>query len=243
MIKINSEKELMNFLKIIAEEAVSKSKNILEKDPFIKDFAEKQEKNKSLYEQEEEAENEPEETKPEETEGEQANAEKEDKNKLTPAAEKALSLPSYKPGQIPDFDILLSAINLVRAGNSLKDKKVKSELKDYYDRLDKNEKSVLILFLKELAKITTLAVDGDDAQDPSDRSAYFNITIKNPKDTNSQETVLKKDMESGDRIDTKIKAPQPEKQIGLEDTTPPIKVNESQDLRNIRAKIRELMNS
>lgn len=242
MLKINNEKELVRFLKMIAENSVSKSKKILEKDPYINDFKDAQNKNKSIYEQEEQEEPEEEEAEEEEAEEEENNADDDEKgddeNDLTPAAEKALNLPKYE-GQPPNFENLLVAINLVRAGNSLKDKEVKSELKAYYDRLNENEKSVLILFLKELAKITTLAIDGDDAQDPSDPSAYFDITQRTEGEKKDNATSAQKDV-----TQPKEKSLS-QKQVvstGPEDTSPPIRVNESQDITQIK-KIIEMINS
>ena len=234
MLKINNEKELVRFLKMIAENSVSKSKKILEKDPYINDFKDAQNKNKSIYEQEE-----PEEEEPAEEENNADGEEKgDDENGLTPAAEKALNLPKYE-GQPPNFENLLVAINLVRAGNSLKDKEVKSELKAYYDRLNENEKSVLILFLKELAKITTLAIDGDDAQDPSDPSTYFDITKRTEEEKKDNAAATQKDI-----TQSKEKSLSQKKVVstGPEDTSPPIRVNESQDITQIK-KIIEMINS
>jgi hypothetical protein len=249
VLKINNEKELVRFLKIIAENSVAKSKKILEKDPYIKDFKDKQNKNKSIYEQEDPAEDVENTEEPNEEEdlkkktkadASGADTKKEDDEGdigLTPAAEKALNLPGYE-GQPADFENLLVAINLVRAGNSLKDKEVKTELKTYYDRLTESEKSVLILFLKELAKITTLAVDGDEAQDPSDPSTYFNITKRSEEE--------KRDKAAKDQSN-KVKQqkqdiPKQTANTGPEDTTAPIRVNESQDITQIK-KIIEMINS
>jgi hypothetical protein len=234
VLKINNEKELVQFLKMIAENSVSKSKKILEKDPYINSFKDEQIKNKSIYEQDEE---EVEESEEEESEAESKEKESEaEENNLTPAAEKAMNLPEYE-GQPPEFESLLTAINLVRAGNSLKDKEVKTELKSYFDRLNQNEQSVLILFLKELAKITTLAIDGDEAQDPSDPSTYFNITKRNEEE--------RKDKAAAIQTDTKQPQqgiPQQLPSAGPEDTSAPIKVNESQDITQIK-KIIEMINS
>jgi hypothetical protein len=250
---INNEKQLVEFLKRIAENAVTDSRKILEKDPYVDNFNIMQQKNKSLYEQEEEEENpeeEPEEenktsNEPEEEADSGAEEKEEPKkddnldgsDKLTPAAKKALSLPSYEEGQTPNFDVLLSAINLVRAGNSLKDREVKTELRDYYEKLDENEKSILILFLKELAKITTRAIDGDEAQDPSDSKAFFKIIKTNDASQKNVSDELSQDKQITKKPSGLTQSPAK----GLEDTSPPIKVNESQDLTAIRKKIKSLI--
>ena len=256
MLKINSEKELILFLKEVAKNAVSDSKKILEKDPYVSKFKEKERENKSLYEQESEeepSEEEPadaeeetaadspaeEEAESEKTDDKESNDE-EDDDGLTPAAKKALNLPGYDTDDPPKFENLLVAINLVRAGNSLKDKAVKTELQDYYDRLDENERAVLILFLKELAKITTRAIEGDEAHDPSDPSTYFNITKR--KEEQARDKQKAKEAEQGEEPSPQSQELQTSKQVGIEDTSPPIKVNEVQDISNIK-KIIKLINS
>ena len=54
MLKINTEKELSDFLKILSEEAVKKSRRILleEDDPYTKEYATQRKKAKSMFEQE-----------------------------------------------------------------------------------------------------------------------------------------------------------------------------------------------
>ena len=99
------------------------------------------------------------------------------------------------------------------------------------------EGSVLLLFLNELAKILTGALDGDEAQDPSAPKTYFDI-IK-------REEEMKADSEKAAASDGE-KEPQKSSQSSFskdeEDTSPPIKVNESQDFSKIREKIKNLIN-
>jgi hypothetical protein len=255
MIKINTEQELIQFLKLISEEAVTKSQQVLDKDPYIQQFKIENEKNNKIYEQEEEeaaeeeepaeeeeapAEETPEDSGEEEAE-EEGGEDVEEEDDLNPAAKKALELPDYKSGDEVTIDQVLTAINLVRAGSSTKDKKTKTEISDYFDRLDKEEKGVLLIFLKELAKIMTGAAEGDDAQDPSEPKAFFDIIT-----TKDEEKEEKPSQDSEKSADAGLKSKeqiQPDNQSrGEEDTTPPIRVNEAQDLTALRNKVRMLMN-
>ena len=135
----------------------------------------------------------------------------------------------------------MTAINTMRAGRSLRDKEIKTELNDYYDRLDENEREVLLLFLKELSKILTGALDGDEAQDPSDPSTYFNITKRNKSAETPGDEKNKIDNQQGES--EVQQAPSVSSGSSEEDTSPPIKVNESQDLTLLRKKVRLLMRS
>ena len=245
MFKINTEKELLALLKVVSEEAVKKSKRNLKEssDPYAERFGSNLKGElEALYEQEEEEEAEEEEAPAaEEVEEEEAPAEEEVdtaeepvEDEDLPAAEKALSLDD---GEIShSFDSVVTAINTLRAGRSLRGKEIKTELNGYYDRLDENEREILFLFLKELSKILTGAIDGDEAQDPSDPKHYFDISKRNEEEPDAApksgeeevaaEPEAVKAMSTGDEE---------------EDTSPPIKVNESQDLRALREKVRRLM--
>ena len=158
-----------------------------------------------------------------------------------PAKEKALSLGGYDEDTGASFESVMTAINTMRAGRSLRDKEIKTELNDYYDRLDENEREVLLLFLKELSKILTGALDGDEAQDPSDPSTYFNITKRNKSAEIPGDEKNKIDNQQGES--EVQQAPSVSSGSSEEDTSPPIKVNESQDLTLLRKKVRLLMRS
>lgn len=257
MLKINSEEELIKFLKIISENAVTKTKKIFEKDPYIKSFQIENEKNNKIYEQEEgepeeEGKDESEEGEQEEEGGEEAEEGEEPENKekdlepkeedegesdskLSPAAKKALDIPDYLSGETVEVEQILAAINLVRAGNSTKEQKTKEEITKYFDRLDKEEKAVLLIFLKEFAKIMTGATEGSQAQDPSDPKAFFDIISTKKKKIEKEPNAEAEDLEPQIAQNNKVQMQ------GEEDITPPIRVNESQDLEYIRKKIKMLM--
>ena len=234
MFEIRNEKELDILLKLIAEESVKKAKKTLKEiqsvDPKVKDLKIKKERSKSILgEQEDEEENT--ESSPEEAPPES------DKSELpNPAADKAMQA-QYTDDFKGSYESIRDAINTLRAGRSLKDKDISTELRGYYDRLDENERAVLLLFLNELAKILTGALDGSEAQDPSDPKTYFDIT-KREKEESQSDTEQEKS-QSG-KAEKKVSSSTPTSDE--EDTSPPIKVNESQDFSRIREKINKLIN-
>ena len=122
-------------------------------------------------------------------------------------------------------------LRIVRQNLILHQKKeIKTELNDYYDRLSNEERQVLLLYLNELAKVLTGAIEGEDAQDPSDPSTYFDINAKRRKEKESSEEEVE-----DKKVPTEAEPEAPVKQDkGEEDVTPPIRVNESQDYSGLR---------
>jgi hypothetical protein len=243
VIKIKNEKDLFSLLKTISRKSLNESSEIfVEKDPFVEKFNVKQKEQKGIFEQEDAADpaaDEDEDSDQSDNIDDEVDKEDEEDDGLNPAAKKALDLPSYKVGQDVTFDQILTAINLVRAGNSTGSKATKQEIKDYFERLDKEEKGVLLIYLKELAKIMTGAIEGDKAQDPSDPTTFFDIIVKKDAPSGSDD-----DQSAGETSQEKpaaAKQIQP-KQGDLEDTTPPIKVNEAQDFSVINRKIKLINN-
>jgi len=64
---------------------------------------------------------------------------------------------------LPD---VVSLLNKIRSGKSLKDEKIKKELNDYISSLADGEKQSLFVFLSGLSQIMAGGVAGDDAPDP-----------------------------------------------------------------------------
>tara|TARA_A100001201_G_C4091387_1_gene202191 strand:+ start:848 stop:1528 length:681 start_codon:yes stop_codon:yes gene_type:complete len=223
MFKINSEKELLQLLKVVSEEAVKKSKKTLNEsaDTAQERYMTNLRASENTYgvgltEQEEEvAEETPEEEAPaEDTEETETETEEETIDPETLGV---------------SFDSVIKDINTLRAGRSTKDKEIKEELLGYYDRLDEDERKVLHLFLSEISKILQGAITAADAQDPSEEPFNADISFGD-----SGEESADTDAES-EQSGTEDKA------SGGEDTSPPIKVNEQQDLREIRKRVQRLM--
>ena len=219
MFKIKTESELLQLLKVVSEEAVKKSRKSLNEavDTAQQRYmntlkASEQTYGVSLSEQEEEADEE-----------------------LPEPAEEKEELPEEEPEKIDpetlgvSFDSVVKDINTLRSGRSTKDKEIKEELLGYYDKLDEDERKILHLFLSEISKILQGAIEAADAVDPSDPP--YNAEITFGDDTSE---------ESGEESqDTEARSAQAKK--SGEDTSPPIRVNESQDLQEIRKRVKRLM--
>lgn len=225
MFRINSEAELMQLLKIVSQEAVKKSRKTLSEavdsaqSRYITNLrASENTYGVKLTEQEEESAAPPEEEEATDTE---APADEETENQVEeeePIDPETLGV---------SFDSVVKDINTLRSGRSTKDKEIKDELLGYYDRLDEDERKILHLFLSEISKILQGAIDAAGAQDPSEPPFNAEITFGEEGD----------ESQTGDAQSSQDDE-QPE---GSEDTSPPIRVNERQNLKEIRKTIKRLM--
>ena len=127
-----------------------------------------------------------------------------------------------------NLSAVISAINSLRSGRSLRDASVKQQALDYYDRLDSGERKVLLLFLNSLSDILTGEVEGSAAIDPSDPPYSATISMGGEEESQAEPEDLEAPTEE-------------EEEEEEEDTTPPIRVDESQDMTMLRRKIRRLM--
>jgi hypothetical protein len=235
MFEIKSERELLTLLKLISEESVRMSRKALNEtsDPYVSKYYEnlkddEERFNVSLTEQEEAEAEEPADEPTEEPAEEPAEEPDEAEEEVDDEAEEGLEPKDFGAS----FDSIIKAINNLRAGRSLKDSTIRDEVSTYYDRLSEDERGVLQLFLEEIAKILAGVIDGDEAQDPSDPSTYFNITKRDEgePDPDAEEETQQEDEPVEDEAGGEG-----------EDTTPPIRVNEVQDTLQLRRKIRRMM--
>jgi len=230
--KITSEKQLIKILKIISEESVKKSRKILSESPYdIQDmYMQGIEQDENLYGvslTEQDGEDEEADEDEEVVEDEEAAKDNDGKAEEEEAEPSEEELDPENFGV--SFDGVVKAINSLRAGRSTKDKEIKEELLEYYERISEDERKVLYLFLRELSKILQGALDGGDAIDPSDPP--FNIDIHaGGEDDSDDQPEVESDI-SGEETD----------RSGEENTAPPIKVNERQELNEIRRKVQRLM--
>jgi hypothetical protein len=67
-----------------------------------------------------------------------------------------------------DFEKLKDILNKFRASRSLSDSEVSDELQKYHDKLTRQEKEVLFIFISGLVQITQQDVDGKAANSPED---------------------------------------------------------------------------
>ena len=230
MFEVKTEQELIDLLRVISEEAVSLSRKTLSEteDGYAETLMSMMRKD-PLLEQEEEDE-EAEEVAADTLPEPEPEPEPETEEPPMPAKEKAMELSSEDFGV--SFDSVMTAINTLRAGRSLKDTAIRDEASAYYDRLTDDERKVLLIFLREFSKILTGAIQGSDAIDPSDPPLGIKISKTEPEKPKAPTP------------QAKPAAPaQTKRSAEAEDTSPPIRVNESQDLLILREKVRKLMNS
>lgn len=237
MLKIEDHDQLMYLLKSLASKSSPNTNReyLLEQDSYIAKFKKNLNSEIDQLKEQEEEEEEEEEATPEEETGEEEDEEDpptEEEGEEAPkkntnfAAEKAIDFIDYEKGIDASLSNILTALNTLRAGKSTKDKTIKGELGIYYNRLDENEKEILLLYLNELSKILTGATQGDQAQDPSEASTYYEISKRD--DSAVRKKVSQKSNQT-DQTSKDANMSKPDIQKGLEDTTPPIKVNESQN--------------
>ena len=219
MFTAKNENELLQLLKIVSEEAVGAAKRKLKEtsDPRSQNFKKRLDATPFSLKEEEEKE-------------EEAGAEQ--TTDATPSSKSEEDVPDNFGASI---DSLQKNINALRAGKSLKDSTVKKQLEVYYDKLTEEERKVLVLFLRELSRILSGNVSGDDAVDPSDPPPGLNIDF-----------VAKNKQQAEPAQQTKTQQPAQQKQPqrvttgDTEDTTPPIRVNEVQDYSKLRQKLKNL---
>jgi len=220
MITAKNEKELLDILKIVCEEASYSAQKTLNelKDPEVEkyhnQFSDDEDLLGKLSEEEDSDQNNDTEDL-QNTDAEEDEPEEQDANFGV------------------SFDSVIAAINALRSGRSLRDSSVKQQALDYYDRLDEEERKVLLLFLNSFADILTGEVEGSAAKDPSDPP--YSVKISSGDDDSPEQETQQSEPTKDDEDDEE------EDEEKEEDTSPPIKVNEAQDVLNLRKKIRRLM--
>lgn len=213
-IKINNEKQLMNFLKLVAQESVKKS--LRETDSHVVNYNKQLNLDSKTFPSLKEEEEEEVIDIEDEDQDEDDNA---SDNDINNKAEKIVS--EVTPRKI------ISKINNIRAGHSLKNSEVKESLITFLERLDENELLVLFYYLDDIAKILNMSISGEEAIDPSEDPLNINMTRGEKEDKPAEQPEKNQKASTTD--------------TGGEDTSPPIKVNESQDKESLRRKIRILM--
>jgi hypothetical protein len=225
-INIKSEKELMRFLKIVAQESYNKTLN------------EGYSNHENLY------------AADEKRYGKLSEVEEDEEDLF--GEEESTPAVSQEPAKKPkprekeveltvSFDSVIDRLNNLRSGRSTRDKEIKSSLQNYYDKLDDNERIVLKIFLEEISEILGGTVDGANALDPSDPPGNFTISSggesadKDAKDAVEREAPAEKQPDLFDDNED-------------EDTSPPEElpvtpggINEKRSDRELRMKVRELM--
>ena len=224
MLKLKTASDLEGFLRVLAEESVKASHQKLKEDSEQKDYEAALSRDKKLYKQglheqedegaeEEVVEEEPVEEEPVEEEPAEEEAVEEEPAEEEPAEEEAGE--DALPGA--NYVTIRDEINNIRSGHSLKLPTTRQNLETYVDRLDPDEKTVLLTYLKALSNIMHGKIAGDEAEDPSDVLG-FELGGGKPSEEGEGE------------------------EEGGEDTSPPIKVGKEEQVSEIfRKRITSLM--
>lgn len=130
-----------------------------------------------------------------------------------------------------DYKKFVDDLNKFRAAHSFDDEEISKELKDYFAKLEDDEKKVFYVILKGLIQVTLMGVDGKVARTPSELKFSIN---KTGSVTSEKKRSMKRKIKTSQEINDKgIK----NKKV---DTNTPIKIGESrQDKANIYKIIRE----
>ncbi len=248
MLKINTEKELYDFLKILSEESVKKSRKTLkeEPDPYNSYYLNRRKQEKNMFEQDLEAGEDESalDTAPPDDDDQDA-SEKPDQSAEKETAQQPADS-SEEDQFVASKDRLVDFVNDIRSAPSIKDSAVSEQINDYYDRLSQEEKDVLVFFLRELSRVMTGKAAGKNARDPSDPPLSIEFVTKEDsakKEEEEESTPSAEpdfDPESSSLEKEFDQKPADEDE---EDTSAPvpIKVNESQDHASLRAKIKNLL--
>ena len=233
MLKATTETELMAILKKYASrnDSLNEANDLAQSNYINAVKKEREEFGYSLDEQEKEEE------EAEEEEAESPEKEKEKEVQKEPSEEESqVDNEEFNSKTFTtSFDSITKDINNLRAGRSIKDKEIKSELSTYYDRLDEDERKILHIFLKQLSSILQGAIEGSDAVDPSDPPHNADVTF-DEKEKSTQAN-------GEESLKAKSQTPQRQKPKtgSREDITPPITVGDKQDLNEISLAIQKLM--
>lgn len=233
MIKVKNEKHLLEILNLFSKNGLKENHSDLAQKNYKKNLKNEEELFGKIVKEDEEDDDMQEEN--EELDDEDStDADSNNKDKNNYDDQKVKEEEHIQFGK--SLEDILSALNLVRAGKSTKNKEIKGEIQNYYDRLDENERKILHIFLKELSSILLGAISGDKAIDPSEPPFSFDVISTKSKEKDSQ-----KDSMPQQKIDKKQTTDTSSNNNNIEDTSPPIKVNESQDINEIKRRIKKLM--
>ena len=139
------------------------------------------------------------------------------------------------PAEIKFKDIR-HQIDQVRSGKSLKDPETKLELVDYYDNLDEPERIALFKFLVSISKILTKDVEGDNV--PTLDQGKGKVMTKGKTKVDAPDPDKKQIAKSAKKVIQKKK--KVDRSTPDTEFSPPIKVGESQDKRDV---LIEMLNS
>ena len=219
-LKINTSQEIETFLRILVEESVKASKDQLlqesdsEQDEYIKNIVKDKKRFDSISEQEEE------EAEEEVVVADEEESEEEPEEEVTVNTEEETESSEEEGAVEANYFTIRDKINDIRSGNSLKATNVRQNLEQYVDRLDDEERIVLLTYLQSVSDIMHNEKTGSEAQDPSDDPVGLSTKSGSTEEEESVEVSSEEE---------------------IEDTSPPVKVGEKQKTESIRRRVLQLM--
>ena len=236
---LDSKDDIVKFLQILAEESVSSARETIEKDSQQERTMNKIKMDSRIYDLSEQPED--------EAGDEEVLSDDEDQD--LPAADadadavdagEATGQPTEENLEV-SLDSIISAVNQLRGGRSTGDQEIKNKLRTYFDRLDETERIALLTFLNAFSGILTGAMDGNSAPDPSDPPTGIAMSAGD-EESAVEDTEQTDDASADDEFaEDEFEFEEDEEEEDPEDTTPPIKAGETQELAEIRKRVRKLM--
>lgn len=211
---IETSEQLRSFLKTIVEQSVHDAQDVVAEEErkrqleLYKKMQEQEEVEKAAEETEKETESSDEEPPTEKKSSEES--EKDPMNRPA-AADRAPEKP--KTPEDVDLKNILYSINQIRSGRSLKDRSVKDNLNDYFNRLNPVERLALSEFLEGLSDVIVDGVPAADAETPDEE------VVMQATDSTAKEVEKKRKSQSQND-----KPQAAEKSASPEEIAPPIKV-------------------
>jgi len=229
-IKITSKRNLETFLRLIAEESVSRAKSAIDvpEDDYTSARQDQMAMSKKISGQVDSPHRESE-----------SDVREEDVEQASPEPEKQEASPEQKPvDNMPEeikFNDIRDLINDIRSGRSLKDSDIKMELIEYYEDMDEPERIALYKFLNSIKNIVTAGADGNSVPQPDDKPGRIEMTSQTKVSAPDPKKREKKVAKSKSAPTKKAASKSP----GKEDTSPPvpIKVGESQQKEAVRREL------
>lgn len=145
-------------------------------------------------------------------------------------------VPTPKPADL-SFDMVVTALNILRSGQSLKNQQIRGQVEQYFNSLQGAERTALYSYLSGIAQIVAANVPSAQAPSPDDSPNPVSMEFvqgdnSTPKDPSQQSSGPKKDSQkvsspersSEDRAGRNADKKKPRQDDDIEDTTPPISV-------------------
>ena len=98
-----------------------------------------------------------------------------------------------------NYEKLESELNLFKSGKSLSNEEIKDEMKNYHDKLTRNEQNALFVFIKGLNQITLMDISGKVANTPKSMSISIGAAGKLSKDKQKSDLKMQKSKEEAEK--------------------------------------------